>query len=189
MRTFIATTLTAMTLALGAQASHGPDQLARSLGVEPDLYSLSQLALLKSLQEDGNAAFRIGMVLKHPEGAGGDRITDHRTGLDPNTAGWVSIALSLGVEPGQYTPAQLLLLRSAMEDGDQTLVALIKSGEVIHSGTDRGQVSPGEAQLARSLGLEPGLYSLSQLAQLKSSNGDTENAARDRQILENPAFE
>ena len=189
MRTFIATTLTAMTLALGAQASHGPDQLARSLGVEPDLYSLSQLALLKSLRENGNDTLTMGRILKHPEGAGGDRITDHRTGLDPNAAGWVTMALSLGLEPGRYTPEQLILLRSAMEDEDQTLVAFIKFGEVADSGADRGQVSQGEAQLARTLGLEPGLYSLSQLAQLKSFDGDTENASRVRQILENPAFD
>lgn len=186
MKLLIAATLSVVTFAAGAQASHGSDQLAVSLGVEPGAYSLPQLSLLKGLlSEDGNS-FRIEEILAHPEGVRGDVVTEHRMELDPNTAGWQTLAQSLGVTPGQYSPSELVALVSAISGEDRTRIAFVQSGGSTHSGAEPGQVSPAASQLAQSLGVEPGLYSLDQLVQLKGLDESAENNSRIRQILENP---
>lgn len=188
MKLLITATLTALTFWTSAQASHGSDQLAASLGVEPNRYSLSQLTLLKSLRSEDNNGFWISEVLEHPEGEGGNLITHHRTELDKDAAGWQSLARSLGVAPGQYSPQELVQLKSAISDDDQPRIAFIKSGGSAASNRERSQGSDGAAQLARSLGLEPGLYSLGQLTRLKTFDGDSESLFLIRQILENPDF-
>lgn len=189
MKLLIAATLSALTLAAGAQASHGYSQLADSVGVESNSYSLSQLALLKGLRSEDNNQGWINKILEHPEGLRGDLVTHHRTELDPNGVGWRSLAQSLGVEPGRYSPSQLILLEAAISDGDQARIAFIMSDGFSNGTAERPQVSSGAEQLARSLGVEPGLYSLNQLAQLKAFDGDTDNNSRLRRILENPAFD
>lgn len=76
------------------------------------------------------------------------------------------LALSIGVEPGQFTISQLAQLQAAMADDNQSqfdfLLESFTSGSAQISG-DAG------VQLARSLGVEPGRYTLSQLAAMKGA--------------------
>ncbi len=70
------------------------------------------------------------------------------------------LAASLGVAPGQYTTAQLVQLKAALDDGDSERVAFIANGPV--------SAAPG-SQLAESLGVEPGSLSAADLVALKAA--------------------
>lgn len=91
------------------------------------------------------------------------------------------MALQLGVQPGAYTQAQLIELENAYRDNDSTLVAFILSqGNGVVSRGDSmatGIVTPGEAELARSLGVAPGAYSLSDLTRLQGAVQDDDKQA------------
>lgn len=187
MKLLLVATLAALTFGAGAQASHGSDQLASSLGVEPGKYSLSQLARLKALRGDDYDQYQIKEIVENPEKAQSNLRTGHRNAFDSNSPGWNNLALSLGVEPGRYSPQQLVALKSAKVDNDQSRIAFITSGG--HPETGTSEVSAGAVQLALSLGLEPGLYSLNQLVRIRGYIKDDGpmNSFRIRQILENPA--
>ncbi|PZX11777.1 hypothetical protein LX81_03854 [Palleronia aestuarii] len=188
MKRLIAATLVTLTFGTGAHASHGSEQLASSLGVEPGAYSLPQLVRLQSLRSQDGEQFQIREILDHPEGAGGDLVTHHRTAPDPNLAGWQNLALSAGVEPGRLSPQDLVALKSALEQNDRTRVDFILASKSSDDRSNRSQVSSGAAQLARSVGVEPGLYSIAQLVRLKAYIEDDEpkSGLRIRQILKNP---
>lgn len=93
------------------------------------------------------------------------------------------MALQLGVEPGVYTQAQLIQLENAYRENDRTLVDFILSqGNGVASRGDfvaDGTVTAGETQLARSLGVAPGAYSLNELTQLQAAvlDNDTQTIA------------
>jgi len=91
------------------------------------------------------------------------------------------MALQLGVEPGVYTPVQLIDLQNAYWDNDSTRVAFILSqGNGVSSRGDfaaSGVPSAGETQLARSLGVAPGAYSLSELTKLQAAVLDNDTQA------------
>lgn len=59
-------------LPLAAQAGSGADQLARSLGVEPGVYSLTQLSTIAGYasENSGIARQQIAFILANPEGSG-----------------------------------------------------------------------------------------------------------------------
>ena len=186
MKRLIAATLATLAFGAGAQASHGTDQLAYSLGVEPGAYSLSQLVRLKSLRSEDSNQFLIGEILDHPEGTSSDLRTHHRTAPDPDLPGWRNLALSLGVEPGRFSPQDLVELKSAMEQNDRTRVDFILSSKSSDDRANRSRMSSGSAQLARSVGVEPGLYSTEQLIRLKAFEEEGQNNFIVRHILENP---
>ena len=83
------------------------------------------------------------------------------------------LARSLGVEPGAHTTAELSLMRKAQEENDDLLHRTIveraegRGAEVLS--TQSIGVSAGHAQLARSLGVEPGTHSLAELTRLKTA--------------------
>lgn len=91
------------------------------------------------------------------------------------------MALQLGVQPGAYTQAQLIQLENAYRDNDRTLVEFILSqGNGVASRNDfaaTGVVTAGEAELARSLGVAPGAYSLSELTKLQAAVLDNDTQA------------
>ena len=82
------------------------------------------------------------------------------------------LARSLGVEPGVYSVSELAQLKTAIEENNDQRVDLITggTGEVLSTQSPAGDFGAGQSdQLARSLGVEPGVYSLSELAQLKTA--------------------
>ncbi|WP_138468148.1 hypothetical protein [Poseidonocella sp. HB161398] len=76
------------------------------------------------------------------------------------------LATSLGVEPGQYTTAELAQIRSAVEKGDSTRVAFLLNGGSQDDGLSNG------SQLAGSLGVAPGTYTTAELVRLRDALED-----------------
>ncbi|SIN86377.1 hypothetical protein [Vannielia litorea] len=181
--TFAKTSILALAaFAITAPAFADTASLARSVGVEPGVYSVDQLIQLKGLDDGDNAARQF--ILDNPEGNGADVSSKSVIG-----SGTDKLAASVGVEPGVYSTAQLIELKS-LDDGDNAARQFIldnpaAGGGDVASRSDIG-TSGGNDTLAASVGVEPGLYSTAQLIELASlEDGDL---ARRAFILENPAF-
>ncbi len=82
------------------------------------------------------------------------------------------LATSLGVQPGQYTTAELAQIRDAIEAGDSQRAAFLLSGDA------RGTESFGSDQLALSLGVEPGAFTAAELVALQSAVEDGDAQAQ-----------
>ncbi len=158
MNRILLTSALALTLAGPALAS---DQLARSLGVEPGVYSTSELIALRSAVEDDNFAQANAI-----RAGGNDGFTASTKSVTSSSA---QLAASVGVEPGVYSNAQLIALRSAIENDDFAQANAIRNsvGEGFSASTKSG-VSAGTAQLAASLGVDAADYSRAELVRLKS---------------------
>mgnify|MGYP006302228699 FL=1 len=98
------------------------------------------------------------------------------------------LARSLDVAPGAATLAQLVQLKGAVESDDRQQERVIRA-EIAEGTPDvrvsgRNAPAGGAAQLARSLGIEPGTATLAQLVQLKgaveSDDRQQERVIRDR---------
>jgi hypothetical protein len=74
------------------------------------------------------------------------------------------LSRSLGVAPGTLSTAELIQLRQAREDNDYTRARMILDGR--SNAFAARTVSPGAAQLARSLGLLPGEYTVAEMQQI-----------------------
>ncbi|MBY6046851.1 hypothetical protein KUV47_08430 [Vannielia litorea] len=111
-------------LALAAAAITAPAfadnaSLARSVGVEPGVYSIEQLIELKSLNDGENAQRK--HILDNPEGTGAEVSSKSIIG---GSSASDKLAGSVGVAPGVYSTAQLIELAS-LDDGDQARRAFI----------------------------------------------------------------
>ncbi len=102
------------------------------------------------------------------------------------------LARSLGLEPGVYSPAELAQIKGAIENREtdnsfhvQQLIGRGNSGVV----STQSVGGAGNAQLARSLGLEPGVYSDAELARIKgvAENRETDNAFHLKSVIERAA--
>ncbi len=83
-------------------------------------------------------------------------------------------ANSLNLDAGSYSTAELVALRSAMENDNQAAANFILNG-----GADRTASDIGSAQLAASVGVEPGVYTTAELVALKSAmDSDDQSAVR-----------
>lgn len=156
--------------AIGAAAANtagsGKDQLARILGVDADAYTTAQLSQLYEAKRNNDTETYNFIVAQ----AAGNIPASNDT-----SAGNVQRALALGVEPGRFTAVELSQLEVAKRNGDTEVWKFILSGANRNTPASAaaGTVSPGKAQLAASLGLNPAEYTLSELARLnadKSSN-------------------
>ncbi|MDV7144552.1 hypothetical protein R3X27_17885 [Tropicimonas sp. TH_r6] len=153
MNRILLTTALALTLAGPALAS---DQLARSLGVEPGVYSTSELIALRSaLENDEQATARAILSGDVTKGAVGSP---------------AQFAASVDVDDS-YSLADVAALRSAESDDEQAAANFIRESGGVTKGvttSTKSGVSAGQAQLAASLGVNPTEYSLSELVKLKS---------------------
>lgn len=86
------------------------------------------------------------------------------------------LSRALGVVPGTLTTSELILLRQAREENDnhRSRMLLAKS----RGGNTTGTTSAGAAQLARSLGLPPGAYSVAELQRLRQADEENDDALR-----------
>ena len=122
-------------------------QMAASAGVAPGLYTDAQLVQLIEAKRDGDAQ-RVAFILSQ---AG--------NGATVSTSGG-SAANAL---------AQETLLREAIREGDSTAVAYIQSGADRSAANPASVVTPGEAQLAAIVGVDPADYTLNELAAMQPS--------------------
>ncbi|WP_227284160.1 hypothetical protein [Boseongicola sp. H5] len=80
------------------------------------------------------------------------------------------LAASLGVDAGDYSVAELIQLRSALENDDHSHVAfLLNGGSETISTQSFAAPAFANAQLAASLGVDAGDYTLAELIQLRSA--------------------
>ena len=153
MKTFALTTAIALGLAAPAFAN---DQLAASIGVEPGVYTTAELIQLRSALEDNDQS-TVNFILDMVDGTPA-----------ANSAGARSIAASIGVDAADFSVNELIALRRALEENDQSQVDFIKDHGAEVTMSTRG-VTPGQAALAASLGVDAGDFTLTQLISLRSA--------------------
>lgn len=161
MRTLM---ISAAALALSAglaAANPGIAQLAASAGVSPEGFTQAQLIQLIDAQRD-NDQERINFILSQV-GQGAVTRSDMGAGSVSQDA---QLAAAAGVAPGLYTANELQLLIEAKRDNDQEKINFILSGTNRNGANPSGTVTPGKAQMAASLGLNPADYTLNELAML-----------------------
>lgn len=139
----------------------GDVQLALSAGVEPGRYSRTELIAILEARKENEAA----TVEYYVSGA-------NRAATSGNGAGWAQLASSVGVEPGQFTPAELQRLEQAYKDNDREEVAFVLSGDSRREANPAEVVTPGEAQLAAIIGVDPAQYTLAELVALQPTYDD-----------------
>lgn len=180
--TFTKTSILALAaLAITAPAYADNASLARSVGVEPGVYSVQQLIELKALT-DGESARRDN-ILDNPAGTGADVATRAQSATVTSSA---KLAASVGVAPGTYSVEQLIELKALAEEGDNARRDYIIENPASAGVATRTGTADDGAKLAVSLGVQPGLYSVPQLIELRSLNGNDQ--ARAQFILANPAY-
>ena len=113
--------IAAIAAALAAPA-FASDQLARSLGVEPGVYSTAELAELKHARANDDHATVFEITRR-----GG---TEVGRGVSSKSfdAGSAQLARSLGVEPGRFSTAELATLKSAVDSDDHSTIRFILDG-------------------------------------------------------------
>lgn len=163
MTRIFATTALVLSMAAPAFAS---DQLARSLGVEPGVYSTAQLVELKSAIE-GNNDQQVQFIL---DSAGTDGFT--ASTMSAPSAGKAQIAADLGVNPADYSLGELVKLRKAEEESNEQIAGFVRSNGLSETVSSKSGISAGQAQLAASLGVNPADYTLAELSKMASDAYD-----------------
>ncbi|MDV7142538.1 hypothetical protein R3X27_07560 [Tropicimonas sp. TH_r6] len=141
MNHFALATSALLTLAIAAPAL-ASDQLANTLGVEGQGFSTSELTQLKAAYDDGDAA-RINFLLE----SGGAAATVSTKGASASSD---QLAKSLGVDASDYSRAELVALKGAMDEDDATRINAITSQAAANS----GDTPEYRIQLGKSVGLD-----------------------------------
>lgn len=153
---FIKTFTTSLAFALAAGAAlaqgipAGEVQLAASAGVAPGVYSSAQMVQLIEARRDGDAD-RVSFILAQ--------------GTSTSRADFA--ASSPVTSASGRSAADLVLLNEARRENDAQAVAFILSGGARSTGSDASIVTPGEAQLAAIVGVDPADYTLSELTAMQ----------------------
>ncbi|WP_380052601.1 hypothetical protein ACFE33_09295 [Falsihalocynthiibacter sp. SS001] len=158
---FAKSTLSVLALSLAipfaGAASAGGDQLAKSAGVEPGIYTTAELIQITEARR-ANDAQRLDYYL-----SGENRVSRAATDYTAN-AGVQQLAALAGVSPEGYTAGTLNELILAQRANDDEKVKFIKAraaGEI--SDLSPSSVSAGKAQLAALVGLDPSTNSYADL--------------------------
>ena len=154
--------LTAVLPAFADGVSAGDQQLAAYLGVPAGAYSTSELVALDAAKS-ANDAQTYAYIL---DGGLSARVSTSNGASV--SGGDAQLAASLGLEPGAYSVSDMIAIQDALRDGDTTTANAILAHEVTGN-VGAGTVTPGKAQLAAQLGVDPSAYSLSQLVSMASA--------------------
>lgn len=159
-------TLSALVLALAAPAAFAAGsvsndaQLAARAGVQPGAYSVAELNALIDARKDGDAN-AVAFILNHGLRA------EEQTG----TPAARQLESALNVEPGRYTYAELRAIAAERHRSDAPGAALAIAA-LNRSPADPAVVTPGEAQIAAQLGLDPAQFTATELAALRAAAND-----------------
>lgn len=169
------TTLSALALtalAGGAFAMEAPSsgaaQLAAKLGVEPGVYSLSDLIRLDAANDSQQNREEVAFILEEGRfgiagrsNAGAVSATDH-----------AQLAARAGVESGQYTIAELALIDTgSRSSNDVEFVEFVKDGGLRDAGPSSAD-TPAFAQIAGTLNVDAADFTASQLIRLQDAAKD-----------------
>jgi len=146
-----------------AMAGDGPNQLAKLAGVPAGKYTVAQLIQLQEARREGDKTTETFILSQ-----GRDSVSrSDKSDASPVSAGAVQLARLAGVTPGVYSANELIRLQAAISEGDRQTIDFILSGsDGGNTGNDIGVVTPGKAQLAASLGLDPAEHTTAELAAL-----------------------
>lgn len=120
MRNFVALSALAIALSAGAasaaETNAGLQQIAHYLGVDAGAYSAVELHQLLGARSNGDQS-TYAYLLEH-----GDR-----TAAETVTAGKAQLAAQVGLNPNDYTSAELIRVQDAQRRGDLQAVNFIVS--------------------------------------------------------------
>ena len=137
-------------------------QLAASAGVESGVYTAAELqAIIEAKRDNDNRA-----VAFITSGANRTNPAASTDGI-----GLEQLARAAGVQPGQYTQAELVGLLDAQKENDAVKVQYWLS-HANRNSPDANPANPGKVQLAKTLGVNPDDYSMSDLVLMQSSISD-----------------
>ncbi|MBL9060669.1 MAG: hypothetical protein JNK88_11680 [Mangrovicoccus sp.] len=158
MKTFILTAA----IALAAAPVLASDQLARNLGVTPGAYSLTELARLKAAKDNigpGESDRMAALMAMF----GSDTVSSQSAGI---TSGHAQLAANAGVDPQDYSLAEIVMLRAAVRDGDEARIRFLQRGSAAAMSTQSAGIAPGHRQLAANAGIDPAMYSVQETARI-----------------------
>ncbi|SEM57846.1 hypothetical protein SAMN04488103_101532 [Gemmobacter aquatilis] len=156
--------LAAVVAASGASASvtnPGKAQIAAQLGLDASEYSSTELSLIAKARKDADHKAE-AFYLSHTN-------REVRDAVGQVNPGKAQIAAQLGLDPAEFTSAELSLIAMAREDGDHQAEAFYLSHTNRQSPEDASIVTPAKAQIAAQLGVDASAYTSAQLAQLSAA--------------------
>ena len=170
---FTKTLISALTLsviAVSAQAGSpemgsnlGKDQLALAAGVDANDFTSAELVRLNDAIR-ANDAEEVAFILSHDN--------RKRDMVGSSSSGKAQIAASVGADASAYTTTELMRIKDAVVEGDAETEAFYRSHANRAEANPASVVTPGEAQIAASLGVDPADYTLAELATLQSAAND-----------------
>ena len=154
LKTFVTPVLIFLSLAgaAGAQSLSADFQLASAAGVSVGRYTAAELQVIAQARQD-NDTTTLNFYL-----SGQNRVTGNVTDAGGQ------LAKQAGVADGQYTVAELIRIQNAKATNDSFTLAYYLSGQDRVAAAPASVVTPGKAQIAASLGVDPAAYTLSELA-------------------------
>lgn len=155
----IALTLAGSGAAFAAQPTSDA-QLAASAGVAAGQYTAAELQAIIDARRDNDTS----ALNYYLSGA-------NRSGAAQSDASG-QLANLAGVAPGTYSASELALIIEARKDNDAARAAYILSNTNRSTAAEAAAVTPGEAQIAAALGLDPAQYTLSELTRLWAAAND-----------------
>ena len=136
-------------------------QLAHSAGVQPGVHTAAEMVnIIEARRENDTSALNFYL-------SGQNRVAEAKV-----TQGTGQLAEIAGVEPGKYTAAELLKIIAARQDGDTASALYVLSGENRKAASPASAVTPGEAMLAASAGVDPAQYTLAELIAMQNEFND-----------------
>ncbi|MEM9247663.1 MAG: hypothetical protein AAGB05_03090 [Pseudomonadota bacterium] len=157
-RTLIAA---ALVTALAAPA-FASNSLAASLGVEPGVYTTSQLVQLKAAKADDDHV-RIRQIMAEVEAGGFDGASD-----------FSQVASSIDAEG--LSGSDIVALKAAIDEDDaDRIFALRGNVDVASETTFSTRGGPVSEQLSASVGVAPGALSTAELVQLKAAQAEDDH--------------
>lgn len=87
---------------------------------------------------------------------------------DASDPGSLMLARNARVNPGEYSDTEMLRIDAARRDGDTNTLNLYLSHENRTAASDPSAVTPGEAQIAARLGLDPAAYTMTDLVRIQA---------------------
>lgn len=164
LKSILTPALIALTLAgAGTAFAASPSsdaQLAALAGVTVGQYSAAELQSIIDARRDNDTS-ALNYYL-----SGANRNGD----VQGDTSG--QLANLAGVAAGTYSASELALIIEARKDNDADRAAFILSGKNRTVSAEAAAVTPGEAQIASALGLDPAAYTLSELTRLWAAAND-----------------
>lgn len=150
--------------AVAQSVSPGHAQLAANAGVDAADYSIAQILRLNAAIREGDATTAKFILANRTSGV----VAASRNDPGFVTDAELQLAAVSGVEAADFTLAELVRLNDAAREGDVTAANYVRTGANRDTEADASIVTPAEAQLAATLGVDPADYTLSGLGALRA---------------------